>query len=61
MNIQLTEVPANAAMDTLLAIEDFAGRMYADRRSNESSQRRWNDLASIVLPLREALDEAARR
>jgi hypothetical protein len=51
-------VPWTAAYDTLLAVEGFAGRVYPEavRRADPVEQQRYNDLAGVVLPLREAVD-----
>lgn len=56
MNVTLTNVEPSAATDALLAIEGFAERVFNDRASNPDAQRSYNNLAAIVLPLREARD-----
>jgi hypothetical protein len=56
LDITLTGVTPGAVLDTLLAIEWFADRVYFDRGRNPESAAGWDALAAIVLPLRAALD-----
>jgi hypothetical protein len=58
VSVDLTDVPWGAAYDALLAIEGFAARVYPPdvRRNDPKSQQRYNDLAAVVLPLRDAVD-----
>jgi hypothetical protein len=50
-----------ALYDTLLAIEGYAERRYCARQHSAREQQRYNDLAAVVLPLRDAVDGAHDR
>lgn len=58
LNVTLKGVALGAATNALLAIEGFAERNFPNHGTDPEQARHRNELGTIVLPLRSAMDEA---